>query len=103
MEERIRETLERFRVHMDLWVHQSEMEPLVEEALAEIELYEKEGARWLATTECGDDKDRVRPPLGRAAHVFRGRRPAHAATSGTGGTSGSSTCSAPTTTATSRG
>ena len=27
MEERIRETLERFRVHMDLWVHQSEMEP----------------------------------------------------------------------------
>ena len=59
MEERIRETLERFRVHMDLWVHQSEMEPLVDEALAEIELYEKEGARWLATTEWGDDKDRV--------------------------------------------
>ena len=59
MEERIRETLERFRVHMDLWVHQSEMEPLVEGALAEIELYEKEGARWLPTTGWGDDKDRV--------------------------------------------
>ena len=59
MEERIRETLERFRVQMDLWVHQSEMEPLVDEALAEIELYEREGARWLATTAWGDDKDRV--------------------------------------------
>ena len=59
MEERIRETLERFRVHMDLWVRQSEMEPLVVDALAEIELYEKEGARWLATTKWGDDKDRV--------------------------------------------
>jgi len=59
MEERIRETLERFRVHMDLWVHESEMEPLVEEALADIDLYEKEGARWLATSGWGDDKDRV--------------------------------------------
>jgi len=59
MEERIRETLERFRVHMDLWVHQSEMEEVLDEALAEIELYEADGARWLATTRWGDDKDRV--------------------------------------------
>ena len=59
MEERIRETLERFRVHMDLWVHQSEMEEVLDEALAEIELYEADGARWLATTSWGDDKDRV--------------------------------------------
>ena len=101
MEERIRETLERFRVHMDLWVHQSEMEPLVEEALAEIELYEKEGARWLATTEWGDDKDRVvvrartgGPRISRSTSRTCG-------SSGTGGTSGSSTCSGPTTTATS--
>lgn len=59
MEERIRETLERFRVHMDLWVHQSEMEKVLEDALGEVELYESEGARWLATTAWGDDKDRV--------------------------------------------
>jgi arginyl-tRNA synthetase len=59
MEERIRETLERFRVQMDIWVHQSEMEAVLDDALAEIELYEKEGARWLATTSWGDDKDRV--------------------------------------------
>jgi arginyl-tRNA synthetase len=55
----IGETLERFRVHMDLWVRQSEMEAVLEEALAGIELYEEEGARWLATTTWGDDKDRV--------------------------------------------
>jgi arginyl-tRNA synthetase len=59
MEERIRETLERFRVHMDLWVHQSEMEEVLDDALGEIELYESDGARWLATTAWGDDKDRV--------------------------------------------
>jgi arginyl-tRNA synthetase len=59
MLERIRATLERFRVHMDLWVRQSEMEAVLEEALAEIELYDEEGARWLATTKWGDDKDRV--------------------------------------------
>ena len=59
MEERIRATLERFRVHMDLWVRQSEMEEVLEEALGEVELYEDDGARWLATTQWGDDKDRV--------------------------------------------
>ena len=59
MLERIRATLERFRVHMDLWVRQSEMEAVLEEALAEIELYDEQGARWLATTRWGDDKDRV--------------------------------------------
>jgi arginyl-tRNA synthetase len=55
----VRETLERFRVHMDLWVRQSEMEAVLDEALSEIELYEEDGARWLATTKWGDDKDRV--------------------------------------------
>ena len=55
----IRETLERFRVRMDLWVRQSEMEAVLDEALAEVELYEEGGARWLATTRWGDDKDRV--------------------------------------------
>jgi arginyl-tRNA synthetase len=59
MEGRIRETLERFRVHMDLWVHQTEMEAVLEAALDEIELYEADGAHWLATTSWGDDKDRV--------------------------------------------
>jgi arginyl-tRNA synthetase len=59
MLERIRGTLERFRVHMDLWVRQTEMEAVLDEALSEVELYEQDGARWLATTKWGDDKDRV--------------------------------------------
>jgi arginyl-tRNA synthetase len=59
MEVRIRTTLERFRVHMDLWVHQSEMERVLDDALGAIELYEQDGARWLKTTSWGDDKDRV--------------------------------------------
>jgi arginyl-tRNA synthetase len=59
MVDEIRRTLERFRVHMDLWVRQSEMEVVLDEALSEIELYEEDGARWLATTKWGDDKDRV--------------------------------------------
>jgi arginyl-tRNA synthetase len=59
MQEQLRETLQRFRVHMDLWVRQSEMEAVLDDALSEIELYEEEGARWLATTKWGDDKDRV--------------------------------------------
>jgi arginyl-tRNA synthetase len=59
MLERIRGTLERFRVHMDLWVRQSEMEELLEEVLAQIELYDRDGARWLESTKWGDDKDRV--------------------------------------------
>jgi arginyl-tRNA synthetase len=59
MEERIRRTLERFRVHMDLWVHQTDMEEVLYDALAQIELYDEDGARWLRTTNWGDDKDRV--------------------------------------------
>ena len=59
MLERIRGTLERFRVHMDLWVRQTEMEAVLDEALSEVKLYEQDGARWLATTKWGDDKDRV--------------------------------------------
>jgi arginyl-tRNA synthetase len=55
----IRETLTRFRVDVDDWVLESELE--VESALAAIEehVFEQEGARWLRTTAFGDDKDRV--------------------------------------------
>jgi arginyl-tRNA synthetase len=59
MLDHIRATLERFRVHMDLWVRQSEVEASLEEALSALDLYEKDGARWLPTTRWGDDKDRV--------------------------------------------
>ncbi len=59
MLEQIRESLERFRVHVESWVRQSEVESALEDTLAALPLYEKEGARWLATSKWGDDKDRV--------------------------------------------
>ena len=36
-------------------------------------VYEAEGATWFRSTAFGDDKDRVRDPLGRDAHVLRRR------------------------------
>ena len=62
VEEMIRQiavTLERFRVEVDSWVHQSEVEEELDEALKLLPLYEEDGARWLRTTEWGDDKNRV--------------------------------------------
>jgi arginyl-tRNA synthetase len=59
MLERIRATLARFRVEIDAWVRQREIERELEDALAGLPLYEEGGARWLRTTEHGDDKDRV--------------------------------------------
>jgi arginyl-tRNA synthetase len=59
MVEEIRGTLERFRVHVDEWVFQTQIETELDSALAELDLYEAEGARWLRTTAWGDDKDRV--------------------------------------------
>jgi arginyl-tRNA synthetase len=56
---RIETTLTRFRVHIDSWVRQSEVEQEIDAVLAELPLFESEGARWLRTTEWGDDKDRV--------------------------------------------
>jgi arginyl-tRNA synthetase len=59
MIEEIRSTLDRFRVHVDDWVRESELE--VPPALAALagNAFEQEGAVWLRTTTYGDDKDRV--------------------------------------------
>jgi arginyl-tRNA synthetase len=59
MLERLHTTLERFRVHIESWVRQSEVEVSLEATLAELPLYEEDGAKWLPTTKWGDDKDRV--------------------------------------------
>lgn len=55
----IEQELEAFRVHVDTWVRQQDMEKEVGDALAALDTYEKDGARWVRTTEHGDDKDRV--------------------------------------------
>ncbi len=63
--ERIRASLERFRVHHDVWfsersLHDSGAVDRVLALLAERgETYTQDGARWLRTTAHGDDKDRV--------------------------------------------
>jgi arginyl-tRNA synthetase len=59
--EGVERTLARFRVHMDRYFHESSVEPSrIEEVLGGLDgVYESEGARWLRTTDHGDDKDRV--------------------------------------------
>jgi arginyl-tRNA synthetase len=67
MLERIRSTMETFRVHFDWWFSELtlyEGDPdAVHVAYARLEeaghLYRSEGALWLRTTDTGDDKDRV--------------------------------------------
>ena len=62
MIEEIRSTLARFRVHVDDWVRESELDvPSALAALVALEAttYEQDGAVWLRATAYGDDKDRV--------------------------------------------
>jgi len=56
---RIEATLERFRVRVDTWERQSDVEAEVPEAVALLDTYEENGAVWARTTAHGDDKDRV--------------------------------------------
>jgi arginyl-tRNA synthetase len=57
--------LEVFRVHFDIWSKESDLfsKGLVERSLKEMternELYEKDEALWIRTSDFGDDKDRV--------------------------------------------
>jgi arginyl-tRNA synthetase len=64
MRAKIEASLERFRVHFDSWVNQSEIEKHVAELLPRLDTYEADGTLWARTSEHGDDKDR---PLVRSA------------------------------------
>ena len=55
----IEASLERFRIHVDTWERQSEIESEIPLALEALPTYRSEGAVWMRTTEFGDDKDRV--------------------------------------------
>jgi arginyl-tRNA synthetase len=65
MTARIRQTLERFRVHFDCWFRERSLyedgsvERAIECVRAAGHTYEQDGALWLRSTEFGDDKDRV--------------------------------------------
>jgi arginyl-tRNA synthetase len=58
MRARIEASLERFRVHFDSWVNQSEIEKGVAELLPRLDTYEADGTLWARTSKHGDDKDR---------------------------------------------
>jgi arginyl-tRNA synthetase len=72
--EQIRVTLERFRLRIDTWVRQSDMEARIPEAISALQTYEADGALWVRSSVHGDDKDRV---LVRSAE--RGGKPAYIA------------------------
>jgi arginyl-tRNA synthetase len=58
MREKIEESLERFRIHIDTWANQSELEKRVAELLPKLDTYEADGTLYARTTAYGDDKDR---------------------------------------------
>ena len=58
MVRRIEDSLERFRIHFDVWTLQTVIAKSAGDAIASIETYEKEGTLWARTTDYGDDKDR---------------------------------------------
>jgi arginyl-tRNA synthetase len=64
MMDEIRHELERFRVRIDTWMRQEEIEREIPQALEKLETYEAEGTIWARTSTYGDDKDR---PLIRSA------------------------------------
>ena len=65
MFEEIKQTLSDFRVPFDVWFHENDLyeSGATDRALARLRelgnIYEKDGAVWLATEKFGDDKDRV--------------------------------------------
>jgi arginyl-tRNA synthetase len=65
MFDEIKETLTEFRVPFDVWFHENDLyeSGATDRAIARLRelgnIYEKDGAVWLATEKFGDDKDRV--------------------------------------------
>ncbi len=59
----IRQDMSEFDVHFDVWFSERSLTEDVQAVIAQLKtsghLYEKEGAWWFASTEFGDEKDRV--------------------------------------------
>jgi arginyl-tRNA synthetase len=55
---RIEASLERFRIHFDVWTLQSVVAKDAADAIAHMDTYEAEGTVWARTSAHGDDKDR---------------------------------------------
>ncbi len=65
VKDRIRASLEQFRVVMDVWFNerdlyeQGKVAAVIDQLEAAGYVYEKDGAKWLKATELGDSRDRV--------------------------------------------
>ncbi|MEX2393386.1 MAG: arginine--tRNA ligase, partial [Actinomycetota bacterium] len=65
VKDRIRASLERFRVHMDVWFNERDLYEAgkVTEVIERLDelgyVYELDGAKWLKASELGDSRDRV--------------------------------------------
>ncbi|HUZ82191.1 MAG TPA: arginine--tRNA ligase [Gaiellaceae bacterium] len=55
----IEDTMERFRIHFDSWVLQSELEQRLPELLPRLDTYERDGALWARSSAYGDEQDWV--------------------------------------------
>jgi arginyl-tRNA synthetase len=55
----IEASLERFRIHFDSWVRQSELEQRLPEFLPRLDTYEQDGALWARSSAYGDEEDHV--------------------------------------------
>jgi arginyl-tRNA synthetase len=55
----IETTVERFRVHFDSWMLQSQLEGRLGEFLPRLDTYERDGALWARSSAYGDEDDRV--------------------------------------------
>ena len=51
--------MERFRIHVDSWARQSELEERLPELLPRLDTYEQDGAIWARSSAYGDEEDRV--------------------------------------------
>ena len=63
--DKIKDILEEYRVHFDVWSHESttykenRIEPVLNTLREKGYIFEQDGATWFRTTDFGDDKDRV--------------------------------------------
>jgi arginyl-tRNA synthetase len=55
----IEQTMERFRIHFDSWVLQSELEKRLPEFLPRLDTFERDGALWARSSAYGDNEDWV--------------------------------------------
>jgi arginyl-tRNA synthetase len=55
----IERTMERFRIHFDSWVLQSELERRLPEFLPRLDTFERDGALWARSSAYGDEQDWV--------------------------------------------